>query len=83
VEAELLDLCNVVDAIISSRKTGKVTRHYLLCNYVARWKAGIPTASDDAAAARFMSPSDLKDIDLWSETRKTIEMARRQLAASL
>ncbi|MEO0882684.1 MAG: NUDIX hydrolase [Pseudomonadota bacterium] len=76
IDAELCGLIDVVDGLFTSRRTGQVTRHYLLCDYAARWIAGDPKAGDDAADARFVTPEALKTFDLWDETRRIIDAAR-------
>ncbi|MEM6626401.1 MAG: NUDIX hydrolase [Pseudomonadota bacterium] len=76
VEARLIGLIDVVDGVFTSRRTGDVTRHYLLVDYAAVWVAGEPVAGDDAAHAEFLSPDRLQDIELWDETRRIIDVAR-------
>ena len=80
MQAELVGLIDVVDAIFHSRRRGDVTRHYLLFDYTARWISGQPKAGDDAANAEWISPQQLGEIELWDETRKIIEAARNLLA---
>ena len=72
VEAELLDLIDVVDAIFENQARTLITRHYLLVDYLARWTSGTPVAGDDAAEARFVAVADLGQYDLWDETRRII-----------
>ncbi|MEM9667723.1 MAG: NUDIX hydrolase [Pseudomonadota bacterium] len=76
VEAVLCGLIDVVDGIFTSRRSGDTTRHYLLCDYAARWVSGDTVAGDDAADAKFVSPEELQSIDLWHETRRIIDAAR-------
>jgi len=79
-EAAIIGLVDVVDAVLSAR--GEVTPdsapwgHYLLIDYAARWVSGAPNAGDDADEARFFSPPELAELDLWSETLRIIEAAR-------
>ena len=80
VTAELCGLVDVVDGIFTSRRSGETTRHYLLCDYAARWQSGEPEAADDAAYAAFISPSELADLPIWEETRKIIAAARARLS---
>lgn len=79
ITAELAGLVDVVDGIFTSRRTGAVTHHYLLCDYAARWLSGEPVAGDDAAHAEFISPAGLADIPLWDKTREVIAAARQQI----
>ncbi|MEM6411746.1 MAG: phosphohydrolase, partial [Pseudomonadota bacterium] len=57
-------------------RTGDVTRHYLLCDYAARWLSEEPQAGDDAADAQFVALKDLSKFELWEETRRIIDAAR-------
>lgn len=75
VEAEIVGLVDVVDAIFNNRAGDLITRHYVLVDYAARWVAGIPVAGDDAAEARFFHQSELASLDLWDETLHVIEAA--------
>ncbi|HEX6865667.1 MAG TPA: NUDIX hydrolase [Caulobacteraceae bacterium] len=76
VEAELLGLVEVVDAIFTSRTTGEVTRRYVLSDFAARWVSGEPVAGDDAAEARFVHHGEVASLVEWSETVRIIEKAR-------
>lgn len=76
ITARLCGLVDVVDGIFTSRTTGDVTRHYLLCDYAARWVAGEPVADDDAEHAEFISPDHLATLPIWDETRRIIAAAR-------
>ena len=79
VTATLLGLVDVVDAHVTSRSTGDLTRHYVLIDYAARWVSGEPEAGDDAADAAWVSPDALSRLSLWDETRRVIEAARKLL----
>lgn len=79
VTAEIIGLVDVVDAIFHSRTDGEVTRHYVLFDYVALYRAGIPTAGDDADHAEWISPARLGTLTLWDETRRIIAAAREML----
>ena len=72
VNAELIGLIDVVDAIFHNRHGDKVTRHYVLVDYLARWTGGEPVAGDDADEARFVAADALDDYALWAETRRII-----------
>ncbi len=73
VEAELIGLIDVVDAIFENRAHDLITRHYVLIDYAARWVAGVPEAGDDAAEARFFHQSELSSLGLWDETLRIID----------
>jgi len=78
--AELIGLVDVVDAVLSSRSgADSPWGHYVLIDFAARWTAGEPRAADDAREARFFTPEEIATLDLWSETRRVIDAARRML----
>jgi 8-oxo-dGTP diphosphatase len=79
VEAEIIGLIDVVDGVFTSRTTGEVTRHYVLIDYVATYKGGIPTPGDDAASAEFVPVTALGAYGLWDKTLEIIESARIKL----
>ncbi len=85
VEAELVGLIDVVDAIFKNKAGTLVTRHYVLVDFAARWLSGEPVAGDDADAARFVGPGELAGLGLWDETRRIIDagraIAQRQIEA--
>jgi 8-oxo-dGTP diphosphatase len=76
--AELVGLIDVVDAIFT-RRGGEDAPwgHYVLIDYAARWTDGEPAPGDDARDARFFAPDELAALDLWDETRRIIDAARR------
>jgi len=82
VDAYVAGLLDVVDAIIKNREGSLITRHYVLCDYLAIWTSGEPVAGDDAADARFFNLSDVPGLKLWDETRRIID-AGVALAVSL
>ena len=73
VDAELCGLIDVVDAIVKNREGSLVTRHYVLCDYAARWTAGAPVAGDDADEARFVALADVETMVSWDETVRIIK----------
>jgi len=85
VEAELVGLIDVVDAIFENKAGSLVTRHYVLVDYAARWLSGEPVAGDDADEARFVGKAELADLGLWDETMRIIDagraIAQRQIEA--
>ena len=76
VNAELLGLIDVVDAIFENKAGTMVTRHYVLIDYVATWSSGEPVAGDDADEARFFAPGEVAELGLWDETLRIIEAGR-------
>jgi len=81
VDAELLDLIDVVDGVFPARPGGEITRHYVLIDYAARWTAGEPVAGDDAAEARFVSRDEAMALVEWDETRRVISEAYERFGA--
>lgn len=80
-DAEIVGLIDVVDAVLrSSDATATPWGHYVLIDYVARWRAGEPVGGDDASDARFFAPNEVNDLGLWSETVRVIDAARAMLA---
>lgn len=78
--AELIGLVDVVDAVFTRRSGGDSPwGHYVLIDYAARWTEGEPKAADDAREARFFAPDELDGLQLWNETRRVIDAARRML----
>ncbi|WP_085338812.1 NUDIX hydrolase [Aquidulcibacter paucihalophilus] len=77
VTAEILGLIDVVDGIFTSRSTGDVTRHYVLIDYVARYRSGTVRAGDDASEARFVALETLDTFGLWDETIRIIHAGHR------
>ncbi|MEP1144871.1 MAG: NUDIX hydrolase [Henriciella sp.] len=75
VEARLIGLVDVVDAIFENRTGDLITRHYVLIDYVAEWVSGTPVAGDDAADAQFFHLSDLASLQMWDETLRVIDAA--------
>lgn len=76
--AELIGLIDVVDAVFTRRSNEDAPwGHYVLIDYAARWTEGEPVAGDDAREARFFTLAELGALDLWSETRRIIDAARR------
>jgi 8-oxo-dGTP diphosphatase len=70
VEARLLGLVDVVDAMFEER-------HLVLVDYAARWIAGEPVGADDAAEARFFPIDEALSLVAWEETRRVIAQAWR------
>jgi len=75
VQARLLGLVDVVDAIFENRAGDLITRHYVLVDFLAEWSSGEPVAGDDAADARFFHLSELSSLEMWDETLRVIHAA--------
>ncbi|MEL6859756.1 MAG: NUDIX hydrolase [Pseudomonadota bacterium] len=79
VEADLVGLIDVVDAIFENKAGDLITRHYVLIDFVARWVSGTAVAGDDAADARFFHLSDIASLQMWDETLRVIDAAAARL----
>jgi len=82
LEVEILGLIDVVDAIFPGEADGM---HYTIIDFSARWVAGEARAGSDATAVLWIPLHQLPQFEMWSETRRIIEMSARMhgpLAAS-
>lgn len=79
VDARILGLVDVVDAIFRDRTEALLTRHYVLIDYAAVWTGGEVKAGDDATEARFVPLTGLADYGLWPETKRIIMAAHRMV----
>jgi 8-oxo-dGTP diphosphatase len=70
VAAEIVGLIDVVDAIF--RPDATAATHYVLVDFVVRWRAGEPKAASDAAEARFFPIAEALERVAWDETRRII-----------
>jgi len=75
VEAKLLGLVDVVDAIFENQARDLITRHYVLVDFAAEWVSGQVMAGDDAADAQFFHLSELASLEMWDETLRVIDAA--------
>jgi len=74
LEAEILGLIDVVDAIYSE---GDRDYHFTLIDFAVRPIGGTPRANDDASEVRWFPESSLKTLGLWSETLRVIRAGRK------
>ena len=70
-ESELLTALDLIER----DEQGAVRFHYVLIDLLAPWAGGEPTAGDDAGAVRWFARAELANLDLWSETRRVLELA--------
>ena len=75
VEAAIGPLVDVVDSLTRDGDGG-LEYHYTLVDFRADWTAGEARGGGDAAEARWFTPAELQELDLWHETRRVIELAR-------
>jgi len=74
IEIELVDLLGVVDLILKN-KNGTVDFHYVLIDYLAKFKSGTPHADSDVTDIGWFSRNELENLDIPSITRKMLEKA--------
>jgi 8-oxo-dGTP diphosphatase len=74
VEADIGGLVDMHEVLLHA-DDGRLTAHYLLAVFWGRWRAGEPTADSDAAAARFVAPSELHNYPLTDGAASLIERA--------
>ena len=70
-----IGLIDVIDAITPD-DAGRVKFHYTLVDVVAEWHSGDPIGGDDAMHAEFIPLHLLKNLGLWKETLRIINVAR-------
>lgn len=71
----------VVD-LIDRDERGLVRYHFVLIDVIAPWLSGEARAGDDAAEVRWVSRSELDELELWAETRRIVELAFDRIAAA-
>lgn len=64
---------DVVD-LIENDPQGKTRYHYVVVEYLARYKSGRLKAASDAAEARWVAPEHLEDYDLSPEALRVIRL---------
>ena len=74
IDIAVTDVVTVVD-LIERDPDGRVRFHYVLVDVAAEWVAGEPVAATDASEVCWVSIDQLASLEVWSETRRVIEMA--------
>ena len=74
IDVEIMGLIDVVDSIHRD-KIGAVQYHYTLVDVLARSLGGVLTAGDDAFDAEWVATQDIAGMELWSETKRIIQLA--------
>ena len=64
VTCQTVALIGVYDALIRDQ-ADRMTQHFCLINYAARWISGDPVAGDDALEACFMDSDQIAGLELW------------------
>lgn len=75
IEVELTDTIEVIQRITRD-ETQRARFHYVIVDYVARWKAGEPQPSPEASEVRWVRPEEFDTLDM---TPGTAEVIRRML----
>jgi 8-oxo-dGTP diphosphatase len=75
--AEIIGLIDAVDGLFHD-EAGRLTHHYTLIVFAARATGGILRPGGDAPEALWHAAGALAGLDLWAETWRVIEAARRQ-----
>jgi ADP-ribose pyrophosphatase YjhB (NUDIX family) len=74
LDVEPQGIVTVVDSVIRDGGA-RVRYHYTLVEVLAEWHAGEPTPGDDAEHAEWLDMTTIRQLDLWSETVRVIELA--------
>mgnify|MGYP001286975228 FL=1 len=74
IDVEIVGLIDVVDSIHRD-KVGAVQYHYTLVDVLARSIGGELAAGDDAFDAEWIATHDISGMELWSETKRIIQLA--------
>ncbi len=73
VEAEIMGLIDVFESVGPSG-------HYVMIDYVARWRGGEPIAGDDALDARFFTFDEAVKALQWDTARLALDRSLEVLA---
>jgi mutator protein MutT len=76
LEVEVLTLAKVLERIFRD-PAGRVVYHYVLVDFLCRWKAGELKSDSDAQDARFISLQDLLSFQIAPVTLEVIHRADR------
>jgi len=74
IEVQIMGLIDVIDSIHRD-KVGAVKYHYTLVDVLARSLGGELVAGDDAFDAEWVATQDIAGMELWSETKRIIQLA--------
>ena len=74
IEIELTDLLGVVDLILKDND-GKIQYHYILIDYLAKYKGGELTPQSDVSEAAWFKQYQIEDLDIPEVTKKILEKA--------
>ena len=77
LKVEIIGLIDIVDSIRRDKK-GDTEYHYTLIDFAARVTGGALRAGDDAIDSHWFTLQEIKELDIWSETKRIIRMAAKQ-----
>ena len=77
LKVEIIGLIDIVDSIRRDKK-GDTEYHYTLIDFAARVTGGALRAGDDAIDSHWFTLKEIKELDIWSETKRIIRMADKQ-----
>ena len=77
LKVEIMGLIDIVDSIRRDKK-GDTEYHYTLIDFAARVTGGALRAGDDAIDSHWFTLQEIKELDIWSETKRIIRMAAKQ-----
>ncbi|HEX4079991.1 MAG TPA: NUDIX hydrolase [Rhizomicrobium sp.] len=82
LHVEILGRIDVAE-LIRDEAAGAAGSHFVLIDFSARAVSGDAIAASDAAAVRWVSMDELKEIPLWSETRRVIALSAERFAVEM
>jgi ADP-ribose pyrophosphatase YjhB (NUDIX family) len=77
IEIDVSDIVELLERVVRD-SDDRIQYHYVLIDYLARWKSGDPAASSDVLEVRWVGPDDLSQYQM---TRGTADVIRKMLAA--
>ena len=81
LKVEIIGLIDIVDSIRRDKK-GDTEYHYTLIDFAARVTGGALRAGDDAIDSHWFTLQEIKELDIWSETKRIIRMATKQYSTN-
>ncbi len=79
IEIEIVDLISVYEPIIRDRED-RIVYHYVVLDYLCRWKKGELMPGDDAQAVAWVSPQNMAQYELMPVATQMIAAARSMAA---
>lgn len=82
IEVELTDTTEVIQRITRD-EASRVKFHYVIVDYVARWKAGEPCPSEEASEVRWVRPEEFEALDMTPGSAEVILRMLRKAGIGL